>query len=101
MSSSAWTPGSRPAASSVPAIKHPRWQHIYFGLAAFNLLTVCASLYLSHRLMVIYAESVRVNHEWSRRLPAAEPENNLVVSAIAFVARFTNRRSFIIPPNLF
>ena len=37
-------------------------------------------------------------HEWSRRLPAAEPENNPVVSAIAFVARFTNRRSVMIPP---
>ncbi len=46
----------------------PHWQHIYFALAAFNLVTVCASLYLSYRLMAIYAESVRVNHQWSQRL---------------------------------
>ena len=83
MSSPALTPGSRPAASSVPAIKHPRWQHIYFGLAAFNLLTVCASLYLSHRLMVIYAESVRVNHEWSLRLGSFADLGQLAGAVIA------------------
>ena len=68
MKSSALAPGSPPEASRVPPVGRPHWQHTYFALAAFNLVTVCASLYLSYRLMAIYAESVRVNHQWSQRL---------------------------------
>jgi len=49
-------------------MKWGRWQYVYFMLAAFDLLTVGASLYLSHRLMAIYSASVRTTHEWSERL---------------------------------
>lgn len=48
--------------------KRPKWHYIYFLLAAFDLLTVSASLYLNHRLMLIYTASVTVNQEWAVRL---------------------------------
>lgn len=48
--------------------KRPKWHYVYFLLAAFDLLTVSASLYLSHRLMDIYTNSVTVNQEWAGRL---------------------------------
>jgi hypothetical protein len=37
-------------------------------LAAFDLLTVCATLYLSHRVNAAYTESLRVNREWAEML---------------------------------
>jgi signal transduction histidine kinase len=49
-------------------VRRPRWYWLYFVLAGFDLLTISFSLYLNHRLMTIYAESVRVNQEWAVRL---------------------------------
>ena len=46
----------------------PTWLLIYYLLAAFTLLTVVMSLYLSHHLMDVYRRSVEVNQEWARRL---------------------------------
>jgi two-component system, NtrC family, sensor kinase len=46
----------------------PKWHYIYYLLAAFDLLTVSASLYLNHRITNIYAQSVRVNQTWATRL---------------------------------
>ncbi len=46
----------------------PRWHLIYFLLAAFDLLTVCVSLYLNHRMMAIYNDAVVVNQHWASRL---------------------------------
>jgi signal transduction histidine kinase len=46
----------------------PKWYWLYFVLAAFDLLTISLSLYLNHRLMTIYKESVRVNQAWAERL---------------------------------
>ena len=83
MNSSALPPGPSPETSGVLTMKHPRWQHIYFVLAAFNLLAVCAGLYLSHRLMGIYAESVRTNREWSQRLTAYADIAQLVTAVNA------------------
>jgi signal transduction histidine kinase/DNA-binding response OmpR family regulator len=37
-------------------------------LAAFDILTVTGSLYLNHRIMRIYVESVSTNEEWADRL---------------------------------
>jgi PAS domain S-box-containing protein len=47
-----------------------RWRYIYFLLAAFDLLTVCAGLYLNHRIMDIYTRSVEVNRVWAERIAA-------------------------------
>ena len=41
---------------------------IYYLLAAFDVLTVSASLYLNHRIMEIYLRSVEVNQEWAARM---------------------------------
>ena len=45
-----------------------RWKTFFLLLATFNLLAVGLGLDLSHRLMSIYTESVRINREWSNRL---------------------------------
>ncbi len=46
----------------------PTWLFIYYLLAAFTLVTVVMSLYLSHHLMGIYRRSVEVNQGWAERL---------------------------------
>lgn len=48
----------------------PRWQYLYYVLAAFDVLTVLMSLYLSIQLMLIYRRSVAVNQQWAQRLTA-------------------------------
>ena len=53
---------------SVLPARRARWQTLCLVLAAFNLLAVAIGLDLSHRLLAIYAESVRINREWSNRL---------------------------------
>jgi signal transduction histidine kinase len=45
-----------------------KWQYVYYRLAAFDLLTVSSSLYLSHRIMDIYTHSIEVNQQWAVRL---------------------------------
>lgn len=48
-----------------------RWTRgpvLYFLLAAFDVLTVSASLYLNHRIMSIYVGSVAANQEWATRM---------------------------------
>lgn len=47
---------------------HPRWHRLYFALAAFDLITVSFSLYINHRLMQVYSNSVDENHVWADRL---------------------------------
>ncbi len=47
-----------------------RWYHFYYLLAAFDLITISTSLYLSHRILSIYTESVNVNRIWAERLVA-------------------------------
>ncbi len=47
--------------------KKPRWHQVYFLLAAFDILTVSGSLYLSHEVMSIYKHSVDNNLEWAQR----------------------------------
>jgi PAS domain S-box-containing protein len=50
--------------------KPPKWRYIYFLLAAFDLVTVSAGLYLNHRIMGIYLHSVEVNRVWADRIGA-------------------------------
>ncbi|MDH5540753.1 MAG: ATP-binding protein, partial [Rhizobacter sp.] len=45
---------------------------LYLALAAFDLLTVCVSLFLNHEIMGIYRVSVDVNQRWAARLVAYE-----------------------------
>ena len=56
---------SRPEKTARPRIP---WHVVYYLLAAFDVLTVSASLYLSSRLLGIYRDSVSQNQEWARHL---------------------------------
>jgi PAS domain S-box-containing protein len=51
-------------------VKAPKWRYIYFLLAAFDLVTVSAGLYLNYRIMGIYLRSVEVNRVWAERVSA-------------------------------
>ncbi len=57
-------------ASATPPLRRPRpkWHLLYYWLAAFNLVTISASLYLTHQMRDAYEDSVRVNREWAARL---------------------------------
>jgi two-component system, NtrC family, sensor kinase len=57
-------------AGAVPRVKPPKWRYVYFLLAAFDLVTVSAGLYLNHRIMGIYLSSVEVNRVWAERVSA-------------------------------
>jgi signal transduction histidine kinase len=46
----------------------PKWHLVYFALAAFDLLAIAVSLYVNHRIMGIYTESVTANRTWTERL---------------------------------
>ena len=50
--------------------KGPKWHIIYYALAAFDILAVSSSLYLSHEIMGIYRGSVKENHVWAERVSA-------------------------------
>ncbi|MDD5366138.1 MAG: PAS domain S-box protein [Gallionellaceae bacterium] len=52
---------------AMPRLVRPKWYYIYFFLAAFTLFTVSAGLYLTHRIMSIYIQSVEVNQIWTKR----------------------------------
>ncbi|MFQ5501951.1 MAG: ATP-binding protein [Phycisphaerae bacterium] len=56
-----------------PSLPHarnrsPKWHHLYFILAAFDLVTVSFSLFVTHSLMEVYSSSVGTNHIWADRL---------------------------------
>ena len=42
--------------------------HVYYMLAAFDLLAVGGGLYLSHRLNELYVNSVQVNQDWASHI---------------------------------
>src|SRR3954465_9312249 len=58
------------SAAAVHRAKPPKWHYVYFLLAAFDLVTVSAGLYLNHRIMNIYLRSVEVNRVWAERVAA-------------------------------
>jgi PAS domain S-box-containing protein len=55
---------------SPPTAPRPRvgWQVLYYVLAAFDVLTVSASLFLSDRLFDSYSHAVAQNQEWARHM---------------------------------
>lgn len=44
-----------------------KWHHIYYLLAAFDLATISFGLFLNHRILGIYTDSVDLNREWAER----------------------------------
>ena len=59
-----------PGVDSVRRTKSPKWRYVYFLLAAFDVVTVSAGVYLNHRIMGIYLRSVEVNRIWAERVTA-------------------------------
>ena len=55
-----------PALAPLPR-KAAKWHLVYFALAAFDVLTVTGSLYLTHRILGIYIGSVDINEQWVER----------------------------------
>src|SRR6185295_20302701 len=51
-----------------PSPRRQRWHAIYYVLAAFDILTVCISLYLNYRLTDLYVQTVDSNQEWGQFL---------------------------------
>ena len=49
-----------------------KWNHLYYLLAAFDVLAVSGSLYLNHQIMGIYSQSVDENRIWVDRTAALE-----------------------------
>ncbi len=45
-----------------------RWHHLYFVLAAFDLITIAGTLYLTHTILTIYRGSVDTNLQWAERV---------------------------------
>jgi len=58
-------PASVASATAPPSAPRTRWQWLYFALAAFDLITVTTSLFLNHRLVSTFAESISVNRHWA------------------------------------
>ena len=56
------------ASRGVRKAAQPKWYLLYFVLAFFDLATVGMTLYLNHRVMIIYSDSVQVNQEWAEQL---------------------------------
>ncbi len=54
-----------PAEPTGPRLK---WHVVYYFLAAFDILTVSASLYLNDRVMDMYVQSVATSQEWGQLL---------------------------------
>jgi two-component system, NtrC family, sensor kinase len=60
-----------------------RWYRLYYLLAAFDILTVCVSFYLGHRILAIYRDSVSVNLAYSDRRRAISDLDTLAAAVNA------------------
>ncbi|MBX9669141.1 MAG: PAS domain S-box protein [Candidatus Obscuribacterales bacterium] len=49
-------------------LSHFHWYHLYYVLAAFDLLTVALSLSLNHQITERYNASIETHRAWTRRL---------------------------------
>jgi PAS domain S-box-containing protein len=63
--------------------RHFRWYHLYFLLAAFDLVTIAASLYISHFGNAIFSEAVVTNSFWLNQLTHANKLGSLASKANA------------------
>ena len=45
-----------------------KWHIVYYLLAAFDVLAISGSLYLSHQVLGIFRSSVEVNQVWAEKL---------------------------------
>ena len=59
------------------------WNHIYYLLAAFDVLALSGSLYLNHQIMEVYAQSVDENYVWADRITSLEQLRNVAIAVNA------------------
>ncbi|MBP6013788.1 MAG: response regulator [Alphaproteobacteria bacterium] len=60
-----------PTSSASARTRRPvPWHVVYYLLAAFDVLAITGSLYLSHEVMGIFRSSVEVNQRWADKLSA-------------------------------
>lgn len=60
-----------PTPSTKAQMRRPvPWHVVYYLLAAFDVLAITGSLYLSHEVMGIFRSSVEVNQRWADKLSA-------------------------------
>jgi two-component system sensor kinase FixL len=59
--------GSMRRSSAGPPGVRLKWHHLYYLLAAFDLITVSSTLLLTHQILGIYRASVEVNQGWTAR----------------------------------
>ena len=71
-------PESQPSKTS--SDERPTWHRIYYVLAAFDILALAASLYLNHRIMAIYVDSVETNRQWVEILRDASDLSELAAT---------------------
>lgn len=60
-------PTAFPAPGTASRSAPPKWLYAYILVAGFFLFTVSAGLYLTHRIVNIYTESVELNQLWTER----------------------------------
>jgi two-component system cell cycle sensor histidine kinase/response regulator CckA len=65
------------------AVIRRRWHRLYYVLAAFDIVTVCASFYLGHGVLTIYRESVAVNNAYAERRRAISELDTLAAAVSA------------------
>ena len=61
----------------------PRWFQLYFLLAAFQLLTVVSGLYMTHRIINGFSNSISMNEQWAARLSRFSGLGHLAALAVA------------------
>ena len=64
-------PTTEVSRDSAQPVGPPKWLLVYFVIAGFDLLTVGVSLFLSHQMMGVYNESVRVSEIWATNLASS------------------------------
>ena len=60
-----------------------KWYHLYYFLAALDVLTITASILLNHTVLGIYMESVEKNAVWSNRVSHYSTFNELAAAVNA------------------
>ena len=60
-----------------------RWHYVYYLLAAFDIVTITASLLLSHQITDIFNNSVAINTTWASRASSLTNLSQLVTRANA------------------
>lgn len=56
-----------PATTAAPSRRRLKWHHVYYLLAGFDLATISFSLFLNHRILRIYTDSLALNRQWTER----------------------------------